>query len=151
MGTRLTTEMNFLDLLNIIGEGNPGAIEVIMKTLKSDKGEKDLLLLDTKDIRGEKLWKLYSDCCGKNMFKYKRTLMALQSGIYSNEQIQGNLSLQRAIPFLDDSVIDQGFPSYEKKFGFGDEKWNVYLKENYDLVAPRIANKISELSDSKKQ
>ena len=138
---KITGNMNTMDIMVIMSEGNPGALTILMQMLKKSNGLLDILLLDSLGIRGEKIWMLYNDCSDSNMGKYYRTLMALRCGAYTQEEIQGNL-VGYAIPFLDDSVKIEEVPSYDEKFGIVDEKWDEYIQANKEVVAPKIHEKI---------
>jgi len=60
------------DMLSVImqmGEGNPGAIRVLMELMKADQidGFMRLLDLDDMNIRGSQVWLGYKDHCGEDM------------------------------------------------------------------------------------
>jgi len=144
---KITGDMNIMDMMMVMSEGNPGALTVLMQMMQNPTSIFDVLLLDSLDIRGSKIWMLYSDSCGKNTGKFNRTLMALRCGAYSQEEIQGNLGLCYAMPFLDDSIQIEGVPSYDEDFGPTHDKWDEYIKANREVVAP----KIHEQMDAKAQ
>lgn len=75
---KITSDMNVMDMMMVMSEGNPGVLTVLIEMMQDPKGFLDILLLDTLDIRGSKIYKLYSDSCGKNEGKFNRTLMALR-------------------------------------------------------------------------
>lgn len=135
---KITSDMSMMDMMMVMSEGNPGALTVLMQMMQDPRSIMDILLLDSLDIRGSKIWMLYSDSCGKNVGKFNRTLMALRGGAYTQEEIQGNLGLCYALPFLDDSIQIEGVPSYDKEFGPTDAKWEEYLKANRESVVPKI-------------
>ena len=138
---QLKPNMDMIEMIMTISEGNPGAIKVIKEMLKKPNGLMDILLLDSLDIRGSKIWLIYNDCCNQDMNKYNRTLKALIGGAFSEEEIQENLELgrtSRSIPFLDDSVQIEGIPSYDEDFGPTDEKWDEYIQANRNIVVPKI-------------
>lgn len=139
---QITSDMSMTEAINTITKGVPRAQVVVMQMLDDPRVLLDILLLDALDIRGEKVWYLFSDCCKGNFGKFKRTLMALRDGAYSETKIQGNLELCKAIPFLDDSVQIEGVPSYDQFFGPGDPKWEEYIKANVEVVVPRIKERI---------
>lgn len=141
---KITNNMSFVEMMSVMSEGNPGALTVLMQMQQYKNGMLYILLLDSLDIRGSKIWMLYSDSCDKNVGKYNRTLMALKCGAYSEEEIQGNLKLNSSIPFLDDSIKIEGVPSYNEEFGPSNEKWNEYINANYKVVAPKIHERIEE-------
>lgn len=138
---KITGDMNMMDMMMVMSEGNPGALTVLMQMLQSPKGLLDILLLDSLDIRSGKIWMLYSDCSNKDMGKYNRTLMALRCGAYTQEEIQGNLGLCYAIPFLDDSVKVEGVPSYEEEFGPTHKNWDEYIRAIRKLLLRKFMKK----------
>ena len=139
---KITGDMNIMDMMMVMSEGNPGALTVLMQMMQNPTSFFDVLLLDSLDIRGSKIWMLYSDSCGKNTGKFNRTLMALRCGAYSQEEIQGNLGLCYAMPFLDDSIQIEGVPSYDEDFGPTHDKWDEYIKANREVVAQKIHEQI---------
>jgi hypothetical protein len=138
---KLNGNMNMMEMIFTMSEGNPGAMRVVMEMMKDPRSFMDILLLDSLDIRGSKIWLVYNDCCNQDMNKYNRTLMALRCGAFSEKEIQENLELgrtSRSIPFLDDSVKIEGVPSYEEHFGPTDEKWDEYIEANRAIFVPRL-------------
>lgn len=142
--------MNMMDMMMVLSEGNPGALTILTKMMNDPRSIMDILLLDSLDIRGSKIWMLYSDSCDKNVGKFNRTLMALRSGAYTQEEIQGNLGLCYALPFLDDSIEIEGVPSYDQEFGPMDAKWDEYLKANREAIVPKINERIKAENSYKK-
>lgn len=72
-----------------LGEGNPGAISVIMQLIKNGSiidpdaafGElAHLLSLDTFGIYGPRIWMLYKDVCGEDLVNTIAVLRAVQLG-----------------------------------------------------------------------
>lgn len=147
---KITGDMSIMDVMMVMSEGNPGALTVLMQMIQNSRGFTDILLLDTLDIRGSKVWMLYSDSCGKNEGKFNRTLKALRCGAYSEEEIQENLGLCYAVPFLDDSVQMEGIPSYDEEFGPTDSKWDEYIKANREVVVPKIHERMEAENSNKK-
>lgn len=147
---KITSDMSIMDMMMTMSEGNPGALTVLMQMMQDPRGFMDILLLDTLDIRGSKVWMLYSDSCDKNTGKFNRTLMALSCGAYSEEEIQENLGLCYALPFLDDSIEMEGVPSYDEEFGPMDAKWDEYLKANREVVVPKIHERMEAENSNKK-
>lgn len=143
---KINTNMSTLDMLMVMSEGNPGALSVIMQMMqdKKPRGFLDILLLDSLDIRGSKIYMLWSDCSERNMEKYFRTLMMLRSGVFSEEQIQKNLNLTYALPFIDESINPNGTPNYGEEFGPTDEKWKEFCKVQKEAFIPKLEKKIAE-------
>lgn len=141
---KITSNMSIMDMIMVMSEGNPGAITILADMLNDPTGILDIFLLDSLEIRGSRIWMLYSDCCEKNKKKFDRTLMALRCGAYLEEEIQANLSLCRAVPFLDDSIQIEGVPSYEENFGPTNDKWEEYIEANKVVVVPKIHERMEE-------
>ena len=68
----------------------------------------------------------------------------------SEEEIQENLGLCYAVPFLDDSVKMEGIPSYDEEFGPTDSKWDEYIKANREVVVPKIHERMEAENSNKK-
>lgn len=134
-------DMMILDKALTLSEGNPLAFQVLMQLISTEKfnGLQDMMLLDVFQIQGEKIWKLYHDSCQENLNKFNRTMKVFTSSGYTKCEIQDNLNLTNAIPFLDDSIQIPGVPSYEDtSFGPCEVLWNDYVLENRKVVLPKI-------------
>lgn len=138
---KITSDMNIMDMILIMSEGNPGAIGVLMSMIKDPRGLLDILLCDSLEIRGSKLYMLYNDCCQKNDGKFKRTLQMLRGGIFTKEEIHANLNLVYAIPFIDDNIEIEGIPSYDEEFELMDDKWDEYCALNKESFTKRLNEK----------
>ena len=147
---KLTGNMSTMDMIMTMCEGNPGAMQVIMQMMSDPRSFMDILLCDSLDIRGSKLYMLHNDCCGRNTDKFNRTLMMLRCGVYSQEEIQGNLGLVRAMPFIDDSIVIEGVPPYGKDFGPGDEKWEEFCQKNKDAFVQKLNAVLEQQNGPKK-
>lgn len=130
--TKIKSDMSIKDTIVTMGEGNPGAIELLAKMFKEPFGLLEVLACDSLGIRGSKLYMLYNDCCGRNMAKFHRTLKLLRLGVFDNNEIHSNLGLTYAIPFIDDSIKVEGVPEYssDEDFGVTHPKWNEYCDKN---------------------
>ena len=62
---KITGNMSPMEMIMTMSEGNPGAMKVIMDMMNNPRSLLDILLLDSLDIRGSKIWMLYSDCCNR--------------------------------------------------------------------------------------
>lgn len=76
-------------ILAKMAEGNPGAINVLIRMLKEGEaidpqsfmgGLGAILGLDTHRIYGSKIWMLYKDVCGHDLVKMMAVLRACQLG-----------------------------------------------------------------------
>ena len=112
MGTpRINMNMGLQEVVLTMCENNHGALMIVLDMINRPESFLDLLLCDSLDIRGVKLYLLFNDCCNRSKEKFSRTLLMIRQGIFTEEEIQKNLSLTRAIPFIDDSLNISGIPS----------------------------------------
>ena len=99
--TRITANMTIKEVLITMSDGNPGALTCMMTMLDSDPlALLDILVLDSLEIYGSKLYMLWNDCCDRDMAKLKKTIQYLNSGAISKEEIHSNLGQIRAVPFI---------------------------------------------------
>lgn len=94
---RITLEDNAISAAVKLSEGNPGATTVCMEILKNEEkidpdyvlgGTGILLLLDTYNIYGPRIWMLYKDVCKGNIIKTIASLRACQMGLFPIEKLQ---------------------------------------------------------------
>ena len=133
--SKLTSDMSLEEMAYTFCEGDLGAAAAI---LAMANGNEDVYFCDSLDIRGEKIFKLLLKCCHDNSDKFNRTLMMLRCGIFSEEQIQSNLDLVRAMPFIDDSIVIEGVPPYGEDFGPTDEKWDEFCSKNKEAFTKKL-------------
>lgn len=104
--SRLKLDMNFNDILFTLSDGVPGAIHVIMDSLKHgeeidpDNGFKAwgfALNLDALNVYGSRIWMLHKDVCNENLAHTIGMARSVQLGIVTadelNEAINGNKKL----------------------------------------------------------
>ncbi len=144
---KLTLNMDPMEMIMTMSEGNPGAINVLMEMMRNPRSFMDILLCDSLDIRGSKLYMLHNDCCRSDTNKFNRTLMMLRCGVFTDEQIHDNLNLIRALPFIDDSIEIEGVPPYGEEFGPRDEKWEEFCSKNKESFVKRL----NEVVEQEKQ
>lgn len=96
---KIKADMTVLDTCMAMGEGNPGAIVCVIEMMNQGM-LLDLLMLDTKEVYGEKLYMLWNDCCDRDMEKYKKTLELIRTGAITDEQLHANLNQCRARSFI---------------------------------------------------
>ena len=146
---RLTEDMDTKDIIKTMSEGNPGAMRVTMEMLKTIEGFLNIILCDSLAIRGSRLYMLHNDCCGRNLDKFNRTLLMIKNGVYTEEEIQANLNLTTAIPFIDDS-IEIIVPPYGEKFGPRNKNWKEYCKRNKEVFAAKLKEKLEQKNTTKR-
>lgn len=127
-------------LWNTMVQGNPGALTVVkMMLTDSDPNSMfDLVYLEGLEIKGPKLWQLYSDCSNKNFDKMKKTISLFKLGVFSENDIHSNIGLDYAISFIDDNI------DYGEDFGPGDEKWEEYCLEQKESFDKRLKEHIKK-------
>lgn len=137
---KLNANMSTMDMILTMSEGNPGAMNVTMQMIQdpNPRGVLDILLLDSLDIRGSKIYMLWSDCSGKDMEKYYRTLMMLRCGTFTEEQIHSNLGQVYATPFIDDNISPKGTPQYGEDFGPTHAKWDEYCEIQKEAFVAKL-------------
>ena len=141
---KITADMNMFEVAMVMSEGNPGALFVVKQMMGDPRSFMDVLLCDTLDIRGYKLYMLHSDCCGRNDDKFNRTLMMLRCGVFSEEQIQSNFELYGAIPFIDDSIVIEGVPPYGEDFGPTHEQWEELYSRQKEAFTKKLNAALDE-------
>ena len=139
MSGKINQNMDFMDVVLTMAEGNPEAIAVVIELFSIPTGPSDILMLDNMDIRGERLYMLHNDCCYRNPKKFKRTLAMLRAGVFTEEQIQDNLGLCYALPFIDDTIEIEGVPPYGEDFDPTHPKWNEWVKAQQESFESRSA------------
>jgi hypothetical protein len=91
----ITLEMSFLDLMIVMSEGNPGALNVMMNMIKKDSllGPMKIIALDDMNIRGTQIWVGYKDHCGEDMDKFVECITKRDPEMVeaiNNEGLRGN-------------------------------------------------------------
>lgn len=101
-GNRINPYMSLEEVITIMSEGNPGALECIGLMFLDEPYDTalDLLLLDKLEIYGCKLYMIWNDCCGRDVKKMRETIKAFRSKKFSKEEIHENLSQTYAKPFI---------------------------------------------------
>lgn len=142
--TKIQSNMNQIDMIVAMAEGNPGAMKVLFEMASDPKRYLDILLCDEYGIRGSKLYMLNNDCCNRNMGKFDRTLLMIRCGIFSLDEIHQNLELVRAIPFIDDSIKMEGIPAYGEAFGPMNPKWDEYCNKNREVFIEKLNSALGQ-------
>ena len=132
-----TKDMSLKELILLMCEGDPEALNVILQMLDSKAGLLNVYLLDSLGIRGHKIWMLYNDCCGQDLDKLYRTLTLLAGGGYSYDEMDANFALPRAIPFLVKDEKDYTGDG-EEPFGFFHRNWGKFVRDNRAEVIPML-------------
>ena len=136
---KIKADMSMMDIMVVMSEGNPGALTILMQMISNPGGFLNVLTCDSLEIRGSKLYMLWNDCCRRNYAKFERTLTMLRTGVFSQEEIEKNLGLVRAIPFINDSLVVEGVPAYEgEEFLPSNPLWEKYCTLNREDFLSRL-------------
>ena len=130
--------INLNEVVNIMAENNPEAREITLHLISNVSDIMDIVLCNSLNIRGDRLSKLFSDCCNNNYNKLSRTLMMIANHIFTEKEINENLNLDKAIPFIDDSIVIDGVPRYGELFSPGYDKWIEYCFKNKMAFSERL-------------
>lgn len=91
------------DVVVKMSDGNPGAMDVIMKLLTQANnidsndimgGLGKILLLDTYGIYGTDIYVLYNDICDRNLSKMVAVIRATQMGLFNSHILRDACSRQ---------------------------------------------------------
>lgn len=94
---KINLEMNAMDVIMTLSDGNPGAMKVLMDSFeKMPQIDPDdafgswglLIHLDSMEIYGERIWMLYKDLCGQDMVNTIAMARAWQLGIVRSEDLR---------------------------------------------------------------
>ncbi len=94
--TRIVGTDSFQDAVIKVAEGNPGAFRVTLDLLtRAGKIDPDdffgglgsLMMLDTLNIYGSKIWMLYKDVCREDLTKMVAMLRGVQLGFLEEEDL----------------------------------------------------------------
>ena len=131
-------ETNRDTMISKMTNGDAKAMDAVFSILNSPFGEIDISRLDILDIRGEKLAKLFNECCGKNPGKLHRTVQFFGWSVFSKDEIHKNLGLPTPIPFIDDTITFEGIPSYDKEIDSTNDKWGEYCRKNREVFIKKL-------------
>ena len=131
MHGKIRDGMTVLDAIVAMSDGNPGALNVLMRMNEKPMGMFDVIRMDNLGIYGWKIWTFSKDCCKHDLAKISRTLDLLFYGDISDEQIHANLERSKncgALPFIDDSIEIKGVSPYDESFNIRHPKWDEWAK-----------------------
>lgn len=104
MTDRIDLNMNLMDAIIAIADGNPGAISAMVGLVKDvERVDPDnalgpfgpLLLLDSFRIYGSSIWLLYKDICGQDLTRMLGLLRAVQLGIATRSELSKGIEAAR--------------------------------------------------------
>ena len=139
MGNELiTANMGVTEMFATMSEGNPEVISIVMSMLNDPTLSRYILLCDSLNIRGSRLYMFHTNCCGHNNEKFKRTLTMVKRGIYTEEEINTCLNLPFALPFIDDTIVIDGVPPYGEAFDENHPKWREFCLRNKQAFLEKL-------------
>jgi len=122
MNRKITKDMDIYEVYDVICLGNKEAEFIVTEILKStpdgDKNFEQLMVLDSKNIRGKKLCKLFKYCCNYDIDKLNLTIFALRFNIYNQKEIDKNLSYATPVEFINDDDVDYSYFTPLKRVEF---------------------------------
>jgi hypothetical protein len=68
----------------------------------------------------------------------------IRDGVYNDEEIQQNLELPHAIPFIDDTIHIKGIPTYEQTYNPTYSVWQEYCKVNKWVFDSKLDVQLAE-------
>ena len=89
---KLTEEDSMKDVAMKMSEGNPGALQVVMKLLSNPGDLMYILACDKIGLYGSRLYMLWNDCCDRDIEAFKSVLRGWTSGKYSTDEILDHVS-----------------------------------------------------------
>lgn len=140
MAAKLNGTMDLEQIIMTMAEGNIEAQEVASIMMRDRNLHMGVIVCDKYDIRGDKLVKLYYHCCDGRNEKMDKTLEMLKAGVYSEEDIDRNLSHPTPEDFLDEGIVSYHIPLYSEEFKLGHPNWDefAYLqRRNFHLKLKR--------------
>lgn len=112
-----------------------------LKEIKGDEAFLDILWLGTLNISGVKITKLYIECCHSNIYKFINTLEVLKTQIYTEEEINNNLSSVKSIPFINFDILFEYQNKCNNSFNFQHKDWEEYCNKQHEYFLTEIKNK----------
>lgn len=94
--TRIQLEDNMMNVIMKMADRNPGAMRVCMDLLKEAEhidtddimgGFGSLLMLDSEEVYGPRIWMLYKDVCKEQLWKMIAVIRACQLGFINQTQL----------------------------------------------------------------
>jgi hypothetical protein len=127
---RIHLQMNVIEAVGVLAEGNPGAATVLMRLMQEveaidPKASMGWLLyflsLDTLRLYGPKIWLLYKDCCGENITNFCSVIRANQFGLIGDGEIANLVDERRKRDFghLVERCEKEFIPAIREKLGEG--------------------------------
>ena len=94
------------DVLHKMGEGNPGALNVLLALMKRETpdGVGTILLFDTLNIYGARIYQLWNDCCDRDLERVLQVMESFRCGKITREAIHEHVDRPRGTAFTDEEL-----------------------------------------------
>lgn len=97
---RLKVDDTLHDIVVKMSDGNPGCVSFLLNFIKeSYDGAFKILAFDKMELYGENLYKLWNDCCNREIDEVNKVLDAWYKGKISTQEIIDNVSKPYGTPF----------------------------------------------------
>ncbi|MBE6150268.1 MAG: hypothetical protein E7162_00400 [Firmicutes bacterium] len=126
MKAKLKGNMNLDEIINVMSEDNEEAKEVVSEMMREPSLYRGVIICDRLGIRGDILRKLYHECCEGRKEMFSKVLQMFESGVYTEEEITRNLSLNASESFLDESIVNPCLPLYSADFNNTHPDWEEF-------------------------
>ena len=95
---RIKLNMSMKDVIVVVCDGNPGAVNVCCQLLEGEGGLTDMLRMDAASIHGPNIWVAYKDVCGEDIKVMRGKLRSgeLETLLKENSSYQYYLKEQEA-------------------------------------------------------
>lgn len=106
---RITNNMTGLDIICVLGNGNPGAMNVLADNKFSAdirQWSRKVNLLDDLNIYGTDIWTLYQVCCNDDIELLNHALDLLLENVLPSSDFVNNLALNKPVEIFDESSRD---------------------------------------------
>ena len=84
--------------------------------------------IDALDLIGDKLYKLYHNCCKEDKKIFFETMRLFRLGVFTTEEIHENLNKDEPIPFIDGSIT-YDMDTQDKYLNISRQKWEEYVSQ----------------------
>ena len=126
MKARLKSNMNLDEIINVMSEDNEEAKEVVSGMMREPFLYRGVIICDRLGIRGDVLCKLYYECCEGRKEMFSKVLQMFEGGVYTEDEIARNLSLNAPELFLDETIVNPCLPLYSVDFNTVHSDWEEF-------------------------
>lgn len=100
--SKIKLNMSIVDAITELSEGNPGAINVMVRLLREAEAidpdsvfgaSGPLMNMDSFGVYGSKIWVLFKDVCGSNLRTLILLLRSVQLGFIDRSQLKEHIRL----------------------------------------------------------